>query len=73
MFDWLHDLTDQRRQELIRESEHQTLVRLALESQERRPPFYYSILADLGRQLSVVGEQLQERYGQPPALEKAMR
>ena len=64
MFDWVNILGEPRYKELLRESEREMLIQQALANREPRDPFYYEALAGLGRQLSALGDQLQERYGQ---------
>lgn len=69
MFDLLHLLGEDRYKELLRESEQNMLIQQALENgQADSSPFYYEMLAQLGRQLTTFGTQLQERYGHDEAL-----
>lgn len=63
MFDWTDNIGEARQKELLRESQQYALVEQALAGREVRDPFYYDMLATLGRQLSAIGNQLQERYG----------
>jgi hypothetical protein len=62
MFDSQPILIEQRRNDLIREREMQTLAKIAQAGQEASNPFYADTLAALGRQLITWGEQLEERY-----------
>lgn len=62
MFDSQLNLLEQRRNDLIRESEMRGLAKIAQAGQEDNSPFYADALAALGRQLINWGEQLEERY-----------
>ncbi len=51
-----------RYNELLREAEHERLVRQVLAGREKRDGFYPVALAWLGRRLVKWGESLQQRY-----------
>ncbi len=58
---------EERRKDMLREAEHDRLVRLARPARPRRARFYGRALAWMGRQLIAWGRRLQERYGAPAA------
>ncbi len=72
MYDWLQLIGDSRQNELLNERAREDLIQLALANQDQNDPFYYDVLAALGRQLSALGDQLQDRYGCSDGLECAV-
>jgi len=64
MCNWL-DIVAQRERydDLVREVEHDRLVRQLLARHETGERFYHRRLAWLGRVLIAMGRHLQERYG----------
>jgi hypothetical protein len=48
--------------EFIQNREQRQLIEEAMLARETREPFYYDMLAGLGRQLTAWGERLQDRY-----------
>jgi hypothetical protein len=63
MFEPLDLLLEQRRQDLVNEARRESLARQAVENAERGNPAYYGALAALGRTLTMLGGQLEQRYG----------
>ncbi len=66
MYEWLNVYAHQRVNELHQDREKLRLIHLALEAQGERVPFYAPLLAQVGRQLSSWGGQLQARYAETP-------
>jgi hypothetical protein len=62
MFNWLEHATRIKQKELYRNAEERQLIEEALAAHANDDPFYYETLAALGRRLSALGENLQERY-----------
>ena len=62
MFEYLKYATQFKHSEFIRNAEERQLIHEALLAMETNEPFYYEVLADLGRHLTHWGERLQERY-----------
>jgi hypothetical protein len=68
-----------RRADLVREAEKERLARRAAAATENKALFGRKVLATVGRRLSHLGAQLQERYGRvepsamPLTLERAAR
>ena len=63
MFEPLDLLIEQRHKELIKEARNEKLAREAAESGNRENPAYYGALSALGRTLTMLGGQLEQRYG----------
>lgn len=56
-----------RHESLRKEAENERLARLARQSQQpttRPAPRYHAALAELGRHMTALGEQLEARYGE---------
>jgi hypothetical protein len=66
MYEWLNAYAHQRVNEFHQDREKLRIVQQALKAQDERDPFYAPLLAQVGRQLSNWGEQLQERYAECP-------
>lgn len=56
------DVSRQRHRDYMAEVNRKHLAEIALSGQPESDPFYYQTLAALGRRLSDLGDQLQERY-----------
>ncbi len=64
MLNWLDiEVQEARRQDWLREAEHQRLIQAARAAHPRPPRLYGPVLAGLGRQLVSWGGSLQARYG----------
>lgn len=66
-------VTQMRTQEFLHSAERSRLVRLALAGQGGRARFYRPLLAKLGRQLVVWGDQLQAQHDSLPRAEADTR
>lgn len=58
----------QRQLDLQREAAVERLAKVARNNTERTNPLYAPLLAGVGRQLTNLGQQLQERYEPQPRL-----
>ena len=73
MYNWL-DIVAQRQHyhDLVREVEHDRLVRQLLARHETGARFYHRLLAWLGRVLIAAGKHLQGRYGNAAPISKPL-
>ncbi len=62
MFEYLKFATKLKHSEFIQNREQRQLIEEAMLARETIEPFYYEVLAGVGRQLTAWGERLQERY-----------
>jgi hypothetical protein len=80
MFEYLKFATQLKHSEFIQNREQRQLIEQAMLARETSGPFYYDMLAGLGRQLTDWGERLQDRYDRAsqmpldlPSLESASK
>ena len=71
MYDWMTLYAHQRGAQLRQEREKRLIIQQALAARGKREPIYAPLLAELGRQLTGLGEQLQERYAEAPSEQSA--
>jgi hypothetical protein len=62
MLNWIEYATQMKQKEFFLNAEEQQLIHEALAAQNSGEPFYYEVLAALGRRLTDWGERLQEHY-----------
>ncbi len=62
MLEYLKYATQLKHSEFIQNAEERRLVQEALLAYDTKEPFYYEVLAGLGRRLADWGERLQDRY-----------